>query len=223
MKRIGIYPSIMVAKPWEIKEYIKHFEEVDVDAIHFDVMDGHYVPNIMLGTNEFKAIRSVTYLPIDVHLMVKQPEKFIDYFDLKENDMCSFHPETTDHPYRLLQNLKTKGVKAGLAISPATSLEYIENCMHVLDFVLVMSINPGFAGQILTPDHLNKLERINYLVSKADHKIEIIVDGNTNIENTKKMMKNGATGVVSGTSYILKNGPDEFIKRFNEFNEEINK
>jgi len=209
-KHIGIYPSIMCAKPWELKDYIKLFEETGIDGIHFDVMDGHFVPNIMLGSDDFNAIRSITKLPIDVHLMVEKPERFIPYFDLKENDRLCFHPETTRHPYRLLQQIQSMGLKAGLAISPATSVDYIENCLEVLDFVLVMAVNPGFAGQKMVPDHLDKLDKIKKIVDKANHKIELEIDGNTTAENSIKMLAHGADSFVAGTSNMLKLGPEKY-------------
>ena len=221
MKKLGIYPSIMCCKPWDVKAFIEKFEEYDITSIHFDVMDGHYVPNVMLGSAFFKDIASITKLPIDVHLMTLEPEKFVEYFPFRENDYCCFHPETTNQPYRLLQQIKSKGVKAGYAISPATSIEYIKNSLSVLDYVLVMSINPGFAAQKMVPDHLPKLKEISELCAKADHKIEIIVDGNTTAENTKKMIENGADGVVAGTSSLLKYGPETFDKYYHDYMEAI--
>ncbi len=221
MGKVGIYPSIMCCKPWDIKEYIEEFEKHDITSIHFDVMDGHYVPNIMLGSAFFKDIASITKLPIDVHLMVEKPELFIDYFAFRKNDYCCFHPETTNQPYRLLQHIRSKGVKAGYAISPAITVDYIANSLGVLDYVLVMSINPGFASQTMVPDHIAKLKTISEICKSADHKIEIIVDGNTNVENTKKMIANGADGVVAGTSSMLKYGPETFDKYYSDYMEAI--
>ncbi|MGI6509352.1 MAG: ribulose-phosphate 3-epimerase [Erysipelotrichaceae bacterium] len=220
-KRIGIYPSIMCSKPWEIKDYIKVFEKVGVDAIHFDVMDGHFVPNITLGTGDFEVIRTLSDLPIDAHFMVEEPEKIIPYFNLKENDLCSFHPETTRQPYRLLQSLRNKNIKAGLAISPGTSVDYIENCLEVLDFILVMAVNPGFAGQKMVPDHLKKLAKIKEVTDKAAHKIEIIVDGNTTVPNSISMLEAGADSFVVGTSSMMKYGPEKFEESYKLYLDEI--
>ncbi len=222
-KKIGIYPSIMCSKPWELKDYIKTFEEVGVDAIHFDVMDGHFAPNIALGTADFQTIRALSSLPIDAHFMVEEPEKIIPYFDLKENDMCSFHPETTRQPYRLLQSLRSKGIKAGLAISPGTSVDYIENCLEVLDFILVMAVNPGFAGQKMVPDHLKKLEKIKNITKKTSRSIEIIVDGNTSVSNSILMLESGADGFVVGTSSLMKHGPEKFKENYKSYYSEISK
>lgn len=222
MNKIGIYPSIMCAKPWQMKEFVELFEKNGVTSIHYDVMDGHYVPNIMLGSAEFNALNSIAKMPIDVHLMVEEPEVFIDYFKWKENDMCCFHPECTKQPYRLLQYIKSKGVKAGLAISPAVSTDYIVNCLPAIDYILFMSINPGFAGQVMLPNALEKLARVSEICKQADHKIEIIVDGNTNIENARKMIAAGATGLVTGTSSMMKDGPEAFEECYNNYIKAIN-
>ena len=216
-----ILPSIMCEKPWEMRDYIDAFEKCGVTAIHFDVMDGHYVPNVMCGADDFNAIRSLTDLPIDLHLMAVGPEAFVDYFDLRPGDWTSFHPEACRQPYRLLQRLQSMGVRAGLAISPAISTGYIENCLSVLDFVLVMSINPGFAGQTITPDHFAKLERINDIVDGADHPIDIVIDGSTIPPNARKMLAAGATGLVVGTSTLLKDGPRGFAANHERYLREI--
>lgn len=222
MSKIGIYPSIMCAKPWDLKKFVEEFEKNGVTSIHFDVMDGHYVPNIMLGSAYFKDLISITKLPVDIHLMVEEPEIYLDYFNLREGDYCCFHPETTRHPYKVLQNIRAKGCKAGLAISPGTSLDYIKECMGQIDYILAMSINPGFAAQKMLPDALAKLKRISDLCLTADHKIEIIVDGNTNVENAKKMIANGATGLVTGTSSMMKEGPEQFTECYQNYVSAIN-
>ena len=179
------------------------------------------MPNITLGTGDFEVIRTLSNLPIDAHFMVEEPEKIIPYFDLRENDLCSFHPEATRQPYRLLQSLRNKNIKAGLAISPGTSVDYIENCLEVLDFILVMAVNPGFAGQKMVPDHLKKLAKIKEVVDKAAHKIEIIVDGNTTVPNSISMLEAGADSLVVGTSSMMKYGPEKFEESYKLYLDEI--
>jgi len=223
MSKVGIYPSIMCAKPWDLKEFLEKFEKVGVTSIHFDVMDGHFVPNIMLGTNDFDAIHEVSSLPIDVHLMCSRPEDYFDLFKFREGDMCCFHPEAAIQPHMSLVKLRQKGVKAGFAISPPVSLDFVKNCLPVLDYVCFMSINPGFAGQVMLPGALEKLAELSEIVKKADHKIEIIVDGNTNAANAVKMIAAGATGLVTGTSSMLKEGPDKFDECYKNYIEAINK
>lgn len=214
---IQILPSVMCCKPWELKEYLACFERSGVDAIHFDVMDGHYVPNIVLGVTDFDAIRSLTALPMDVHLMCVDPEQFIPYFNLHSGDWVSFHPEACRQPYRLLQQLRARSIRAGYAISPAVPVSYIEEALGVLDFVLVMAVNPGFGGQQMVPDHLEKLRRIHEVAQRADHPIDLIVDGNTSIEKARKMYVAGATGFVTGTSSMLREGAAEFERLYTAY------
>lgn len=214
---IPILPSVMCCKPWELLDYIRAFEQTNVDAIHFDVMDGHFVPNIMLGASDFDALRSQTTLPLDVHLMCVEPEKYIDYFALREGDWVSFHPEGCHQSYRLLEKLRARGIRAGLALNPGTPISYVEENAGVLDFVLVMAVNPGFAGQVMVPDHLHKLRKIRALVEGCGRSIDIIVDGNTTIENAKRMYQNGATGFVTGTSSILHKSAAQFAELYTEY------
>ncbi len=207
MKKVAIYPSVMCCKPWELREYVAEFEKNGIDGIHFDVMDGHYVPNIMLGKDDFDAIRSITDIPIDVHFMCIEPENFFPWFNWKPNDKVSFHPEACKQPYRLLMAIREKGMKAGYAMSPGIPLGYLEEALPVLDFVMFMGVNPGFAGQKLIPNGLEKIARVREILDRADHHIELVIDGNTTIDNARKMLAAGADSLVTGTSSMLKQGP----------------
>ena len=221
MKKVAIYPSVMCCKPWELREYIAEFEKNGIDGIHFDVMDGHYVPNIMLGKDDFDAIRSITDLPIDVHFMCIEPENFFPWFDWKPNDKVSFHPETCKQPYRLLMAIREKGMKAGYAMSPGIPLGYLEEALPVLDFVMFMGVNPGFAGQKLIPNALEKIARVREILDRADHKIELVIDGNTTIDNARKMLAAGADSMVTGTSSMLKEGPEKFAECYRNYIESV--
>jgi len=214
---VKILPSVMCCRCQDLQAYIAEFEKAAVAGIHFDVMDGHYVPNVMLGVSDFNSIRALTKLPLDVHLMCMEPERFIDYFALEPGDWLSFHPEVCRQPHALLQKARKMGLRTGLAISPAISLSYVEECLDLLDFVLVMAVNPGFAGQKMVASHLGKLRRLAAITSQADHEIDIIVDGNTTIENARKMIANGATGVVTGTSSMLNKGPQSFMDLYGQY------
>ncbi|GET08444.1 ribulose-5-phosphate 3-epimerase [Ligilactobacillus agilis] len=189
-----VSPSIMVPKVTEYKEYIEQFQEYKLSVIHFDVMDGHFVPNIMLGTSVFNDLKEITKIPIDIHLMVNEPERYIPMFNLENDDWVSFHPETTNQPYKLLQTIKSMNCRAGLVISPGTPLSYIEECVDQLDYVTLMTVNPGFAGQKLVPNAFEKLSRIRALLNKYNPQIDLVVDGNTTVENSKKMRTYGANG-----------------------------
>lgn len=216
-----IAPSVMCAKPWELLPYIRAFEAAHVGAVHFDVMDGHYAPNIMLGVSEFDAIRSVTDLPLDVHLMCIEPEKFVAYFQLREGDRLSFHPEACRRPRQLLQDLRARGIRAGYALSPSAPVACAEEALDALDFVMAMAVNPGFAGQTMVSDHIEKLRRLRAVLDRADRRIELTVDGNTSIENAREMLRAGATGLVAGTASLMREGPDSFVRLYRAYLEAL--
>ena len=220
-KDVDIYPSVMCCKPWDLEAYVRVFEETGVAGIHFDVMDSHYVPNIMLGSEDFKSIRQLTDLSMDVHLMATEPERFVPYFDLRKGDSLSFHPEVCLQPYRLLESLRAMGVSAGLALSPGVPVGYLEECLDLLDFVMVMAVSPGFAGQRMVPDHLSKLHRIAEITARANHPIGIVVDGNTTPANAKRMHEAGATGFVVGTSSLIQGGPGEFAEKYKDYQVQV--
>lgn len=219
--KVIILPSIMCSTPQNMGDYIHAFEECGIDAIHFDVMDGHYVPNVMMGVRDYQYIKRITDMPVDMHLMCTAPEMFIEYMNPQPGDWVSFHPETARNPYRLAQAIRDRGCLAGIALSPAVSVSYIEEMASVLDFVLVMAVNPGFAGQKMVPDHLDKLRRIHEIVERTGKNIRVYVDGNTNVTNSRAMLAAGADGLVVGTSSILKDGPEKLAENYTEFLREI--
>jgi ribulose-phosphate 3-epimerase len=212
-----ISPSIMVPKIYEYEAYMKQFDEHSLSVIHFDVMDGHFVPNIMLGTSVFDDLTRITTIPIDIHLMVNEPEKYIPMFNVRNGDWISFHPETTNQPYRLLQTIKEMGCRAGLVISPGTPISYLEECVDQLDYVTLMTVNPGFAGQVLVPNSFDKLKRIRHLLDLHNPEIDLVVDGNTTPENSKKMAESGANGFVVGSASKILKSPSTFEKYYDEF------
>lgn len=202
--QIKISPSIMCCRVEEFKPYIRLFEKVKLDSIHFDVMDGHYVKNVMLGTTDYQDIKRLTDLPVDLHFMSYRPEEFIEYYQVQKGDRVCFHPETTAQPYRLLQSVKDRGCSAGLVLNPGTPVSYIEECVELLDYIMVMTVNPGFAGQKMVPTAPDKITRIVNLLRQHGKQIDVFVDGNTTPENSIKMRDAGANGFVVGTSSILK-------------------
>ncbi|MBO0459188.1 ribulose-phosphate 3-epimerase [Enterococcus hulanensis] len=212
-----ISPSIMVPKIYEYKEYMKQFDKYNLSVIHFDVMDGHFVPNIMLGTSVFNDLKQMTQIPIDIHLMVNEPEKYISMFNTRKDDWISFHPETTNQSYRLLQTIKDRGCRAGLVISPGIPISYLEECVDQLDYVTLMTVNPGFAGQTLVPNSFDKLKRIRQLLDSYNPDIDLLVDGNTTPENSKKMFESGANGFVVGSASKILKDPSTFGKYYDDF------
>ena len=219
-RKILITPSVMCFHAWELPEYIKAFEEVGVDTIHFDVMDGHFVDNIMLGSSMYRDIIHLTKLPVDIHLMCHEPQRFLNYFKPRENDWVSFHPITCNHPYGLLQAIRDRGARSGIALDPGTPIDCLEEVKSVLDFVLVMGVNPGFAGQTLVPDHFDKLKRISLMLERLELELNLIVDGNTSVGNARKMHLAGANGFVVGTASLIK-GADYFRNNYLNYIESI--
>ncbi|WRS27388.1 ribulose-phosphate 3-epimerase [Oscillospiraceae bacterium MB08-C2-2] len=212
-RKIMISPSIMCCRFWELEGFIRSFEQCGVDTIHFDVMDGHYVSNVMLGTAFYKQLKEFTSIPVDLHFMCENPETFIDYFMPEPGDWVSFHPETCRQPYRLLQDLRKRGLRPGLVLNPGTPLSYLEENKSLIDFAMLMTVNPGFAGQTTVPDALSKMSRIKKLLEDYRLDADLVVDGNTTFENAKKMKETGANVFVVGTSSILKDidaFPDQF-------------
>jgi ribulose-phosphate 3-epimerase len=195
----------MCCHVWELKEYIAAFEAAGAACVHFDVMDGHFVTNIMLGTSLYRDLTELTDLPVDIHLMCNEPERYLDYFSPRKNDWVSFHAGAPcNHPYRLLQNIRERGLRPGLALDPGTPVSYLEEMKSVIDYVLVMGVNPGYSGQTMVPDHLDKLKRVGELLEKNGMDIDVFVDGNTSPENARKMYRAGANGFVVGTASLMK-------------------
>jgi len=216
-KEIKIAPSIMCFRSWELPDYVKAFEEKQIDNIHFDVMDGHFVENIMLGTSLYRDVTELTDLPVDIHLMCYEPERFIDYFSPRKGDRVCFHAGAVcNHPYRLLQRIREKGLLAGLVLDPGTPVSYLEEMKSVIDYVMVMAVNPGFAGQKRVPDCLDKLRRVSELTASCGMDVDIFVDGNTTPESAREMYLAGANGFVVGTSSLLR-GVEYFREHYDGY------
>lgn len=200
-----ISPSVMCVDFFKLEENIRAFEENKIDLLHVDVMDGHFVPNFTLGTDFVKILKEKTNIPLDIHLMVENPENKTDWFQFGKNDYVSVHYESTPHLHKALYNIKNKGAKAMVAINPATSIFVLEEVLDIIDGVLVMSVNPGFAGQSLIPGTLKKIKKLReYLDNKGYENTQIEVDGNVSFENAKIMNEMGANIFVCGTSSIFK-------------------
>lgn len=196
--------SIMCAELLNMKKSIKDLENAEIDYLHIDIMDGAFVPNITLGFDLINKIKDMTVLPLDVHMMVNEPSKFIDLMDLTENDILCVHYESEIHISRTLESIKKKGIKSGLAINPGTSVESLRYTADLIDMALVMTVNPGFAGQKIVPFAERKVKDTKEFLDKTGHsEILIEVDGNISPENGEKLSRAGADVFVLGTSALF--------------------
>lgn len=194
-----ISPSILSADFTRLGEEIKAVESAGADYIHIDVMDGHFVPNISVGPLIVKAAKKVTTLPLDVHLMIADPDRYLDDFISAGSDILTVHAEATVHLHRTINYIKKKGIKAGVSINPATPLSSISQILEYVDMVLIMSVNPGFGGQKFIESSLNKIQALRNIINQYNYNIELNVDGGINIDNIEKIAAAGADVFVSGS------------------------
>ena len=207
MHKKQISPSVMCADFFNLGKCIKDFEQNGIEYLHVDIMDGSFVSNFTLGTDFCKALKRETSIPLDIHLMVDRPEDKLSWFDFGEGDYVSVHYESTAHLQRALSQIKAKGAKAMVALNPATSIEAIKWVLPDTDAVLIMTVNPGFAGQKMVPQSIEKIKDTRkYLDDMGYGNIEIEVDGNVSFENARKMSDAGADIFVAGTSSLFRQG-----------------
>lgn len=204
VRRKEISVSMMCADMLHLEDEVRRLEKAGAGYFHFDVMDGHFVPNLMLPAEMINQIKKITDVPFDIHLMTENPENYIDMYDLTENDIVSVHYESTHHIQRALSLIKKSGAKAALALNPGTPVECVRDLLDDIDMILIMTVNPGFAGQKLVPQCLDKIKRTRMFLDGQGYKdILIETDGNCSFENISKMKKSGADMFVAGTSSIF--------------------
>ncbi len=200
-KKIKVAPSILSSDFSRLGEEIRAVEAAGADIIHVDVMDGHFVPNITIGPLIVEAARRATKLPLDVHLMITNPELYVADFAKAGADYISVHAETAFHLHRLIQSIREhKGVKAAVALNPATPLEALDYILGDLDMVVIMSVNPGFGGQAFIPSALDKIAALRKRIDALGLKIEIEVDGGVKPANAAEVAKAGADILVAGSA-----------------------
>lgn len=197
---IKIAPSILSADFSILADEIRKVEASGADMLHIDIMDGHFVPNLTFGPPVVSAIRKVTKLPFDVHLMVNNPDDLISPFIESGADIITIHVETTFHLHRLLQTIRDRGIKAGVALNPSTSLNLIEEVLNDINMVLLMSVNPGFGGQKFIPTTIDKISRLRNIVKDRNLKLDIEVDGGINQETATQVIAAGANILVAGSA-----------------------
>ncbi|MCP4669621.1 MAG: ribulose-phosphate 3-epimerase [Deltaproteobacteria bacterium] len=195
-----IAPSILSADFTRLGEEIREVERAGADYIHIDVMDGHFVPNITIGPMIVKAVRRVTDLPLDVHLMISDPDNFIDAFADAGATIITIHGETVNHLHRTIQLIRNKGVKPGVVLNPATPLDILEYVIEDLDMVLLMTVNPGFEAQAFIPEVLPKIKRLRETVNRKNLDMEIEVDGGIGPDTIGLVSSAGADVFVAGSA-----------------------
>ena len=198
MKQIA--PSILSSDFGRLKEEVQAVEAAGADYIHVDVMDGHFVPNITIGPVVVEAVRKVTKLPLDVHLMIENPDRYIPDFAKAGADILSVHFEVCPHLQRTITQIREHGVKPAVVVNPATPVSFLKDILEDVDWVLIMSVNPGFGGQKFIPNALNKIKKLKEKIDKRGLKVEIEVDGGITPNNVAQVCQAGADIIVAGSA-----------------------
>ena len=200
MNQIKISPSILSADFTRLADQVHEAEEAGVDYIHVDVMDGHFVPNITIGPLVVKALRPITKLPLDVHLMIENPEFYIEDFSKAGADIITVHQEATPHLHRTIQQIHDLGIKAGVSINPSTSVRTLDEIICDVDLILVMSVNPGFGGQSYIHSCTNKIRKVREMLDERGFSADLEVDGGVNVDTVNEVISAGANAFVAGSA-----------------------
>lgn len=216
---VWVLPSLLASDFLHLSEDIDIMENSGVDAFHLDVMDGQFVPNISFGLPVIRAVRSATDLPLDVHLMTENPEQFIDEYASAGVDMLSFHIEATHHAHSLVKTIKEHGMKAGVALNPQTPLTSVQHILGDVDYVLIMTVNPGFGGQSFISHCLDKVKSLTQLRDEHNLSFDIEVDGGINGDNSKRCLEAGANLLVSGTHLFNAENTTAAVETMRDFYE----
>ncbi len=215
---IKIAPSILSANFLTLGEEIKAAEAAGVDMLHIDIMDGHFVPNITIGPFIVESIRAITSLPLDVHLMIEEPDRYIGDFIKAGADYLTIHYEACVHLHRTVQQIKESGIKAGVSLNPATPIWSLEHILQDIDIALLMSVNPGFGGQEFIPETIDKIKTLKNLIREKGLSTSIEVDGGIKLTNSADVISAGADILVMGSAFFNSKDKDyeKFIKQFRE-------
>ncbi len=211
-----IAPSILSADFTKIGEAVRGAEAAGADLIHIDIMDGHFVPNLTLGPQLVATLRKQTSLPLDVHLMVDNPRSFVPLFHEAGADWISIHVEATDHLHKDITLIKDLGRKAGIALNPGTAVHTIEEILGELDYILLMSVNPGWGGQTFIPSCRGKIRKLKSWLREEKLEIPIEVDGGIHLDNMEDLIREGMDIVVSGSAIFEAADPGAIIKQMKD-------
>ena len=211
---VMVSPSILSADFGRLNEDLLALEKGGADYIHVDVMDGRYVPNISFGPPVMKCVKDTTKVPFDVHLMIEEPERYIEDFVKSGADIITVHQESTVHLHRTIQLIKSFGIKAGVSLNPATPLDTIEYILEDLDMVLIMTVNPGFGGQSFIEPMKDKIRKLRKIIDDRNLDIMIEVDGGVKLENAKDIIECGVDMIVVGSGIF---SSEDIIGKTKEF------
>jgi ribulose-phosphate 3-epimerase len=216
MQSMKIAPSILSADFSRLRDEIQAVEAAGADWLHVDVMDGHFVPNITIGPVVVESVRKVTKMPLDVHLMITDPDKYAPEFIKAGADWVSIHPVTTKNPNESLQKIRELGAKAAIAVNPDIAIENVERCFAHIDMILMMTVFPGFAGQAFIPDVLPKIEQARKIIDERKLPILIEADGGIKADNIDIVVRAGAEVIVSGSGVFKTSNYGETIRRMRQ-------
>ncbi len=214
MKKIA--PSILSADFSRLADEVRAVEKAGADVIHVDVMDGHFVPNITIGPLVVQGLKKLTSLPLDVHLMIENPERYVEVFAQAGSDWITIHAETCPHLKRMIKKVHQLRARPGIVLKPATPLKTLFPVLDEIDLVLIMSVNPGFGGQSFIPSTLKKIERLRKIVDQNRYPLEIEVDGGVKVENIREVSTAGGDVFVVGTGIFKTENYEKTIRRLRQ-------
>ena len=221
MKKHLIAPSLLAADFTRLAQEVELLNTAAADWLHLDVMDGHFVPNLTFGMMVVEAIGKLARKPLDVHLMIEKPERYIEGFRKAGADIISVHYEACPHLHRVIQQIKETGAQAGVAINPHTPIQCLEDIIEDLDLVVVMSVNPGFGGQKFIYQSIPRIQKLRDLIDVRNSSALIEVDGGVGLQNAQEILKAGADVLVAGNSVFGAADPAEAIRRLKAIGEEF--
>ncbi|MBO4615493.1 MAG: ribulose-phosphate 3-epimerase [Bacteroidales bacterium] len=213
MKKIIVSPSLLSADFNNLGKDIEMINRSEADWFHLDIMDGVFVPNISFGLPVVKSVKKLAQKPLDVHLMIVQPERYITAFKNAGTDILTVHYEACTHLHRTIQEIKAAGMKAGVSVNPHTSVKLLEDILPEIDLVLIMSVNPGFGGQSFIKNSLKKISEIRNLADVVNPEVIVEVDGGVDTNNHREIVKAGANALVAGSAVFGAENPTEAIAK----------